>query len=281
MKNWRTIALSWLMLFLFTAAPAFSQLSTYTGFTQRATGYTVLAADWNNEFSNFINHYNANAIGTFNLMASAGKGAILTFTGGVFAALGNAGAGDNGKVLTLDSTLTNGIKWASLANLTTLTTNGDTLYYNGSNQRLPIGTNGQVYTIVAGLPAWVSATTVPTGIIAIWSGTIASIPSGWALCDGVHNTSGINLQGLFVVGAGNQSPAATGGMGLVTPGGPSGTNSAGAGLGPAHSHTVTATQNIGYAAGASTTFTYAGVSVQSGNATVTPKYYALSYIEKL
>jgi microcystin-dependent protein len=36
-----------------------------------------------------------------------------------------------------------------------------------------------------------------TGIIA-WSGTIASIPSGWVLCDGKNNTP--NLSGRFILG---------------------------------------------------------------------------------
>lgn len=44
-------------------------------------------------------------------------------------------------------------------NLSPLTTAGDTLYHNGvNNVRLPIGTAGQQLTVVAGLPAWSSAT---------------------------------------------------------------------------------------------------------------------------
>lgn len=40
---------------------------------------------------------------------------------------------------------------------------------------------------------------VPTGAIMMWSGTIANIPTGWALCDGQNGTP--NLQGRFIVGA--------------------------------------------------------------------------------
>lgn len=38
-----------------------------------------------------------------------------------------------------------------------LTTAGDMLIYSGGNIRLPIGTNGQILSVVAGLPAWVNS----------------------------------------------------------------------------------------------------------------------------
>lgn len=40
---------------------------------------------------------------------------------------------------------------------------------------------------------------VPTGAIMMWSGNIANIPSGWALCNGQNGTP--DLQGRFIVGA--------------------------------------------------------------------------------
>ena len=39
---------------------------------------------------------------------------------------------------------------------------------------------------------------IPSGLISMWSGTIANIPSGWVLCDGTNNTP--DLSGRFVVG---------------------------------------------------------------------------------
>lgn len=42
---------------------------------------------------------------------------------------------------------------------------------------------------------------IPIGGIIMWSGTVANIPSGWALCNGLNNTP--NLQDRFIVGAGN------------------------------------------------------------------------------
>lgn len=38
-----------------------------------------------------------------------------------------------------------------------------------------------------------------TGMIVMWSGTIATIPSGWALCDGTNGTP--DLRDRFIVGA--------------------------------------------------------------------------------
>lgn len=55
---------------------------------------------------------------------------------------------------------------------------------------------------------------VPTGAILMWSGSIVSIPSGWALCDGTNGTP--NLQNRFIVGAGdNYAVDATGGADSV------------------------------------------------------------------
>jgi microcystin-dependent protein len=55
---------------------------------------------------------------------------------------------------------------------------------------------------------------VPVGGIIMWSGSVPSIPDGWALCDGANGTP--NLRGRFIVGAANI------GEGVVTAG--TGTN---------------------------------------------------------
>jgi hypothetical protein len=56
-----------------------------------------------------------------------------------------------------------------------------------------------------------------TGMIMLWYGSVASIPSGWVLCDGSNNTP--DLRNRFVVGAGtggNYSPDDTGGSADAT-----------------------------------------------------------------
>ncbi len=51
------------------------------------------------------------------------------------------------------------------------------------------------------------------GMIMGWKGTVATIPSGWHLCDGAAGT--IDLRDKFIVGAGGDHlPGATGGSNL-------------------------------------------------------------------
>lgn len=63
--------------------------------------------------------------------------------------------------------------------------------------------------------AWVEVTdsanaTIPAGLIAMWHGVLADIPSGWVLCDGQNGTP--DLRDKFVKGAANaQNPGGAGG----------------------------------------------------------------------
>lgn len=67
---------------------------------------------------------------------------------------------------------------------------------------------------------------IPSGIIAMWSGSLLSVPSGWLLCDGTAGTP--NLIDRFIVGAGSAyAVSATGGS--------TGTSAAGG-----HTHTEVA-----------------------------------------
>ena len=61
------------------------------------------------------------------------------------------------------------------------------------------GASGQVLISAGGstTPTWGSG--FPSGGIIIWSGSSASIPSGWLLCDGSNSTP--DLRNRFVVGA--------------------------------------------------------------------------------
>lgn len=64
------------------------------------------------------------------------------------------------------------------------------------------GNNKYYGTTSAGVRGWQNLTDLlPAGIIVNWSGSIASIPSGWALCNGGSGTP--NLTDKFVIGAGN------------------------------------------------------------------------------
>jgi hypothetical protein len=135
---------------------------------------------------------------------------------------------------------------------------------------------------------------IPAGIISMWSGSIASIPSGWFLCDGANGTP--DLRNRFLVGAGSTyAVAATGGSADATL--PSHTHTATSTVtDPGHRHAFpTATaggltgaffESRGY--GAFTDFATTGITVATTNSTEgssatnanLPPYYALAYIMK-
>ena len=82
--------------------------------------------------------------------------------------------------------------------------------------------------------------TIPVCGIIMWSGSIGTIPTGWALCNGSNGTP--NLQDKFIVGAGSgYSVAGTGGSAnatLVSHSHTASTNTAGT-----HAHRLLVAQN--------------------------------------
>jgi len=62
-----------------------------------------------------------------------------------------------------------------------------------------IQTYDNLYGIIGTAPS--PATPTPAGVIVLWSGSIGSIPAGWALCNGSNGTP--DLRNRFVVGAGS------------------------------------------------------------------------------
>jgi len=163
----------------------------------------------------------------------------------------------------------------------------------------PTAANGVSNTQVA-TTAFVSnslSNILPSGVIVMWSGSVASIPTGWFLCDGGNSTP--DLRNRFVVGAGSTyNPGVTGGSAdaIVV----SHTHIASSVVtDPGHFHTYTAPSGIGTGGGfesnvlattvsdnTSTAFT--GITVattinsagSSGTNANLPPYYALAYIMK-
>lgn len=131
----------------------------------------------------------------------------------------------------------------------------------------------------------------PSGGIIIWSGSSASIPTGWYLCNGSNSTP--DLRNRFVVGAGSTYAVnATGGStdSIVV----SHTHTATV-TDPGHNHTVSASSSPPYNAGGNAVFGPAtnttstattGISVAVSTTGVTgvnanlPPYYGLCYIMK-
>ena len=62
-----------------------------------------------------------------------------------------------------------------------------------------IATYDNIYGILGTIPA--SSSTLPAGMILLWSGAVGSIPSGYYLCDGNNGTP--DLRNRFLIGAGN------------------------------------------------------------------------------
>jgi hypothetical protein len=154
------------------------------------------------------------------------------------------------------------------------------------------GASGQVLLSAGGsnTPTWGSG--FPSGGIIIWSGSSASIPSGWLLCDGSSSTP--DLRNRFVVGAtSTYAVGATGGSAdaIVV----SHTHTATV-TDPGHNHTYNTSafninaDNSGVRAGVSTSLSTStattGITVansttgSSGTNANLPPYYALCYIMK-
>jgi microcystin-dependent protein len=78
----------------------------------------------------------------------------------------------------------------------------------------PTATVGTNTTQIA-TTAFVLANGVPSGVILLWSGSVASIPTGWLLCNGSSGTP--DLRNRFIVGAGSTyNPGNTGGSADAT-----------------------------------------------------------------
>jgi len=84
-----------------------------------------------------------------------------------------------------------------------------TVEYKGPNANLAYRWKKQIEPFAPTLSTDLTATLWKTGMILLWSGSVASIPSGFALCNGSNGTP--DLREKFVLGAGTTAPGATGG----------------------------------------------------------------------
>ena len=164
-------------------------------------------------------------------------------------------------------------------------TNGTTAATARTNLGLAIGTDvaAQAYA-------------VPAGGIIMWSGSVASIPSGWLLCNGASGTP--DLRDRFVIGAGSTyGVAATGGSAdaIVVSHTHTATSTV---TDPGHNHTYSVVQTSGGPSGGTVSYTSTatvntgnrttGITVGTTNASAgasgtnanLPPYYALAFIMK-
>tara|TARA_R100000742_G_C4268764_1_gene87167 strand:+ start:495 stop:1097 length:603 start_codon:yes stop_codon:yes gene_type:complete len=129
---------------------------------------------------------------------------------------------------------------------------------------------------------------IPTGVIVMWSGTVANIPSGYVLCNGSNSTP--DLRDRFIVGAkqDDSGTAKTNVSGSLTQTGGAATHTLSEAEMPSHTHHFQITTDSSgpygsaYAAGnGSGQGWIAGGTKGSSNAhNNLPPYYALCFIMK-
>jgi hypothetical protein len=184
-------------------------------------------------------------------------------------------------------------------NSTATPSQGAVAYGNGTAiVYTAVGTSGQVLQSGgSGTPTWGNA--FVTGMIMMWSGTIATIPTGWVLCNGLNSTP--DLRNVFVIGAFSD----TSGVAYTTVTGAN-TKSGGSKdlVVPSHTHTITdpghfhtydtrtgtppqsgsSTQCWNGVVSANTSTVTTGISINTAGVSATnqnlPPYYALAYIMK-
>ena len=151
---------------------------------------------------------------------------------------------------------------------------------------------------------WAAVGGIPSGVIAMWSGAISAIPTGWVICDGTNSTP--NLTDRFVIHAdadsgGTNDVGDTGGSHTATPQGSVGTSGAhtlSTSEMPSHTHSYaykytgglwditsgaqpyTAATGTTGSTGGGSSHTHTGGTFTGSSTTVTPKFYALAYIMK-
>ena len=160
---------------------------------------------------NIVGDNATNISGINNVTATAfyGNGANLTGIDATKIITGNT------QVQTIDTGSNGHVKVITEGGERLRISSGGQIGLSGANY----GSSGQVLTSQGSgsAAAWTTVIGVPSGIIAVWSGSEGSIPSGWYLCNGSNGTP--DLRNRFIVGAGSGSSYSvgnTGGSNTVT-----------------------------------------------------------------
>jgi len=217
-----------------------------------------------------------------NLVSDLSGKAALTHAHGNITSAGAIGSTSGLAVVTTTSgVLTTGtVAVASGGTGQTSYTNGQLLIGNTTGNTLTKATltEGANITITNGagtITIAASSGSEISGMIKIWSGSIASIPSGYVLCNGSSGTP--DLRDRFVIGAGNTY--SVGGTGGST------THTLTIAEMPSHNHSSVSWTSNGATGGSGALVYYSGTQVTSstgggGSHSIMNPYYALAFVMK-
>jgi len=207
------------------------------------------------------------------------------------------GSGDNWGTQTVqtNNTLTGNGTSGSPLGVNGILTDNQTLSISGTDLSI---SGGNTVTLPSS-----GGAAIPTGAIIMWSGTIANIPSGWALCNGSSGTPDLRDRFILSVST-SENPGATGGTSsynLTTAQMPSHTHTFTTNSAGAHTHTYSRSSpsiNIAMSVGtnpfyddwSNTQTSSSGAHTHSGTTDATgsgasidnrPAFYKLAFIMKL
>ena len=150
--------------------------------------------------------------------------------------------------------------------------------------KLPVadGTSGQALTTNAsGQLAFATVSDgIPTGVIVMWSGSVATIPSGFVLCDGNNSTP--DLRDRFIVGAkqDDSGTAKTNILGSLTQTGGSTTDSISFTASTGHEIVTTNASSAYNGAQGGSRDRHTHTVSASMTVDIVPPFYALAFIMK-
>ena len=179
-----------------------------------STANAVIAGGYINNLSN---------ITATSAQANNFSSSNVVVTGGYISNLSNINAGTGTFTAITANTGTFTAILGNLTSVNTIVTGGNLSYVSGINNTF---VNSALVNSTATTRSYSDNTSaiattafvqsvVPMGAIIMWGGSVASIPTGWQLCNGVNNTP--DLRDRFIIGAGlTYTPGTTGGAASVT-----------------------------------------------------------------
>ena len=185
-------------------------------FTKKvAAGQDIKSADFRQYFGDFFSEgiktgFTVSVDSGLDLNVAAGTAYVKDASGGMFQVTSSAiesltATASNTNYVYLHSD--NGATWLTISTSATVPNDAmllATVVAGGS-------TITSVTNVTSGLPSF-----VPPGVIVAWSGVLASIPSGWLLCDGNNGTPNLVAKFLRGVNTSATNPGTTGGADTVS-----------------------------------------------------------------